>query len=409
MAKDITQVAIDKLKPGSCRREIPDGHTRGLLLLVQPTGKMSWALRYRFHGRPRKYTIGDYPGIGLKDARAAASRALVAITDGRDPAAEKAAVKAAARAARRQSSDAVEKVIDDFIRLYAKPNTRDWRETARLLKQFAVAWEGRRLSEIGKADIHRVLDGIVARGAPIGANRAFTQLRKMCRWAVSRGIIERSPGEGIEAPSTEKPRDRVLSLDELRLVWCAADRLGFPFGPITKLLVLTGARRSEVGGMTWDEVDLEQRWWVIPAERSKNRRAHTVPLSPQAVEIIKSLPRFSGSKFVFSPWDTAPSGFSKAKQRLDTLISGANGAPIPDWILHDIRRSVATGLAGLGVNLPVIERCLNHVSGSFGGIVGVYQRHSFAEEMRDAMDRWGRRVESLVNGETGNVIELARV
>jgi hypothetical protein len=148
MAKDITQVAIDKLKPGSCRREIPDGHTRGLLLLVQPTGKMSWALRYRFHGRPRKYTIGDYPGIGLKDARAAASRALVAITDGRDPAAEKAAVKAAARAARRQSSDAVEKVIDDFIRLYAKPNTRDWRETARLLKQFAVAWEGRRLSEI---------------------------------------------------------------------------------------------------------------------------------------------------------------------------------------------------------------------------------------------------------------------
>jgi len=153
MAKDLTQAAIDSLKPGPSRREIPDGHTRGLLLLVQPTGKMSWALRYRFHGRPRKYTIGDYPGIGLKDARAAASRALVAITDDKDPAAEKQAAKAAASAARHKTGDAVETVIDDFIRLYAKPNTRDWKETARLLEQFAVAWEGRRLAEIGKTDI----------------------------------------------------------------------------------------------------------------------------------------------------------------------------------------------------------------------------------------------------------------
>lgn len=406
MSKDLTQVAIDKLKPGPCRREIPDGHTRGLLLLVQPTGKMGWALRYRFHGRPRKYTIGDYPGIGLKEARAAASRALVAIAEGRDPAAEKQATRAAARAARRQSSDAVEKVIDDFLALYARPNTRDWKETGRLLRQFAVAWEGRRLAEIGKADIHRVLDSVVARGAPIGANRAFTQLRKMCRWAVSRGIVERSPCEGIEAPSVEKPRDRVLSLDELRLVWCAADRLGFPFGPITKLLILTSQRRSEVGGMEWNELDLEKRLWTIPAARSKNRRQHTVPLSPQAIEIIESLPRF-GSKFVFSPLDTAPSGFSKAKQRLDRHISGANGTPIPDWILHDIRRSVAMGLARLGVNLPVIERCLNHVSGSFRGIVSIYQKHSFADEMRAAMDAWGRKIESLVNSNAGNVIELA--
>jgi integrase len=155
-----------------------------------------------------------------------------------------------------------------------------------------------------------------------------------------------------------------------------------------------------------DELDPEKRLWTIPAARSKNRRQHTVPLSLQAIEIIESLPRF-GSKFVFSPLNTAPSGFSKAKERLDKHMAHDNGEPIPAWIMHDIRRSVATGLAGLGVNLPVIERCLNHISGSFGGIVGVYQRDSFADEMRDAMERWGRRVESLVNGNAGYVIELA--
>jgi integrase len=407
MARALTQFAIDKLKPGLARREVPDGQLRSLFLVVQPSGKMSWALRYRYHGRPRKLTIGPYPDIGLKDARAAGMRTLSEIAAGRDPAAEKQAAKATARAARRQSDNAVDKVIDDFISLYARPNTRDWKETQRLLKQFAVAWEGRPLAEIGKADIHRVLDGIVARGATVSANRAFAQLRKMCRWAVSRGIIERSPCEGIQAPSQEKPRDRVLSLEELRLVWRAADALGFPFGPIVKLLILTGQRRSEVGGMEWGEIDLEKRTWTIPALRSKNRRVHTIPLSPQVIAIISALPWFANSRFAFSSGVSAPSGFSKAKARTDALIAQDIGKPIPPWILHDLRRSVASGLAALGVNLPVIERCLNHVSGSFGGIVGIYQRHSFADEMRSAFESWGRRIEALITGKTGQVIELA--
>jgi integrase len=409
MARALTQLAIDKLSPGTVRREIPDGQLRGLFLIVQPSGKMGWAVRYRHYGRPRKLTVGGYPEISLKDARAAAMRALSSIAEGKDPAAEKAAAKAAARAARRQTSDNVEKVIENFISLYAKPNTRDWRETGRLLAEFGAAWKEWPLREIGKADIHRVLDGVVARGSPVTANRKLSRLRKMCRWAMSRGIIDSDPCSGILPPSAEQSRDRVLDVNELRLVWHAAGDLGFPFGPIVRLLILTGQRRGEVGGMEWKELDFETRLWTIPAARSKNRRQHAVPLSPQALEIFNGLPRFSGAKFVFSPGMTAPSGFSKAKLRLDCIITKLNGGePIAPWILHDIRRSTATGLAGLGVNLPVIERCLNHVSGSFGGIVSVYQKHSFAEEMRDAMERWGRRIESLVTGETGNVVELAR-
>jgi integrase len=252
-----------------------------------------------------------------------------------------------------------------------------------------------------------VLDGIVARGAPVGANRSFTQLRKMCNWAVSRGLIERSPCERIASPSPESPRDRVLDLNEIGLIWLAAEQLGYPFGPIVKLLVLTGQRRGEIGGMEWKELDLEKRVWTIPVARSKNRRQHVVPLSPQAIEIIESVPRFEGAKFVFSPWDRPPGGFAGAKSRLNRLVTLANeGAPIPAWTLHDCRRSTATQLAAIGISLHVTEKILNHVSGSFGGIVSVYQKHSFANEMRDALDRWDRKIKALINGDEGRVIEL---
>jgi integrase len=410
MAKNLTQVALDNLSPGAARREVPDGKESGLYFVVQPTGAKSWALRYRFEGRPRKLTLGPYPQIGLAKARAAAARAKGSIADRVDPGAQKQAQRATAiAAALRQTSDSVEKVIADFTALYAKPNTRDWRETERLLRQFADAWKGRRLGEIDKVDIHRVLDGIVARGAPVGANRTFAQLRRMCKWAVSRGIISASPCDGIDRPSGEKSRDRVLDADELCPVWLAAGDLGFPFGPITRLLILTGQRRSEISGMEWRELDLERGVWAISAARAKNKRVHVLPLSPQALTIIKGLPRFSGSRFVFSPGKTAPSGFSRAKTRLDGLIAKLNGGePLAPWILHDIRRSVASGLAELGINLPVIERLLNHVSGSFAGIVGVYQRFNFADEMRAAMERWGRHVEALGTKEPGgNIVELA--
>jgi integrase len=407
MTTALTQLAIDNLKPGPARREMPDGKERGLFLVLQPTGAMSWAFRYRLNGKPKKLTIGAYPAVSLAKARAEAARAKVSLADGDDPAAAKRVARAA-RKATRSHDDSVEKVIADFIALYARPNTKDHKETERLLAEFGTAWKGRRLADLGKADIHRVLDAVVARGAPVTANRKFAQLRKMCKWAVSRGIIERSPCDGIEPPSTEKSRERVLSTDELRLVWHAADDLGFPFGPITKLLVLTGQRRSEVGGMEWRELDLDKATWTIPSGRSKNKRQHIVPLAPRAVEIIKGLPRFSDSKFVFSPGKTSPSGFSRAKTRLDGIIAKLNGGErIPAWILHDVRRSTASGMAALNVNLPVIERCLNHVSGSFAGIVSVYQKHSFADEMRAAMDRWGRHVEALA-GDGANIVELPK-
>ncbi len=417
----LTDARIRSEKPSEKRREVPDGKIGGLYLVVQPSGARSWAVRYRVDGTPKKLTIGPYPGIDLATARKRAQEAIGEIARGSDPAADKKAKREAARKAQKVTVDRVDKVVTSFIDRYARPKTRDWKETQRLLEKDIVgAWGSKRLSDIGRADVHELLDSIIDRGAPVGANRTFAQLRKMCRWAVERGIIASNPCDGIRAPSTETSRDRVLEDAELRLVWNAAGTLGYPFAPIIRLLILTGQRRDEVAHAVWSEFDLEKKIWTIPAERSKNRRSHSVPLSDSALDILKTLPKFereidssTGAKkpdFLFSGGATPPSGFSKVKARLEGRISTTadEAEPMAPFVLHDLRRSVASGMARIGVDLHVIERCLNHVSGSFGGIVGVYQRHSYADEMRKALDAWARHIETIICcSAISNVVELA--
>ena len=187
--------------------------------------------------------------------------------------------------------------------------------------------------------------------------------------------------------------------DELKAVWEAADALEPVYSGFIKLLVLTGQRRAEVAGMTWREVDLAAQLWTLPAARAKNNREHTVPLPDLAAEILRALPRIDDSDLVLTLTGTRPvSAFRNIKCRLDAVMPPDTSS----WVLHDIRRTVASGMARLGVNRPVIEKLLNHVSGSFAGIVGVYQRHSFADEKRAAMAAWARHVEQLVSGVTTN-------
>lgn len=226
------------------------------------------------------------------------------------------------------------------------------------------------------------------------------------------------------APSPENRRERVLSDDEIRLVWQAFESIGWPFGPIGKLLLLTGARRDEAAALEWREVDLAARTWTLPAARSKNKRPHEIPLSDAAVETLAALPRVEGKAgFVFTTTGkTAVSGFSRAKAQIDAAIlemlqgnAGAAGADLADakaperWTFHDLRRTVATNLQKLGVRLEVTEAVLNHVSGSRAGIVGVYQRHEYADEKRAALEAWGRYLDTLLGGAlAANVVELAK-
>lgn len=444
MRSSLTVKQIEALKGAPSRREVPDGHVAGLYLVVQPGGAKSWALRYRSGGMPRKLTIGAWPAVTLGKARELGQRALIAIAEGKDPAAAKqtdrreakAAAELAARQAAVGSSTAVEKVVERFVERHLKPNSRasSAKEIQRLLERNVVdVWRGRDLKEISRHDVIELLDGIIDRGAAVSANRTLAAFRTMCNWAVGRGLLDASPCAGVPSPTEERSRDRVLADEELRACWIAAGEAGHPFGALVRMLALTGQRRDEVGAMTWSEIDRERKVWVVPRERAKNDQQHEVPLSAAALAILDGLPRIDGAPgYVFTTGirrspaadgAQAPfSGFSKSKTRFDRAmiarlradaiesgasVQDAEKIDIAEWRLHDLRRTVASGMARLGVQLPVIEKVLNHQSGSFAGIVGVYQRHSFSDEKRVALETWGRFVEQLAAGRpASNVVAL---
>jgi integrase len=217
-------------------------------------------------------------------------------------------------------------------------------------------------------------------------------------WAVKRGAIEGNPFLNLPVAPTLK-RERVLTDDEIAGIWRATDGAG-PFNGIVRLLLLTGQRREEVAGMTWAELSDDLSTWTIPASRAKNGATHIVPLSAPAQDLLRGVPR--SGELVFPGLRGTFNGFSPAKATLDTKSGVTN------WRLHDLRRTMATGLQRLGVRLEVTEQVLNHVSGSRAGIVGVYQRHDFASEKRAALDAWGAHVLAVVEGRAamGNVVTL---
>jgi integrase len=425
----LTDLKIKNLALPDKRKEVPDGRVQGLYFVLQPSGAKSWAVRYRVAGAPKKLTIGPYPAVDLATARRRAQEALGDVAGGKDPAAAKQASRATARAERADDDKRVERVAEAFIKRHVKLSGKvgaAWgAEIERLFKVEILPRIGaKRIGDVRKNDILAILDAIVDRGSPITANRTLAVLKKFFNWAAdARGLIVVSPCKGIEAPAAETSRDRVLSDDEIRAAWRAFDEVGWPFGPIAKLLLLTGARRSEIAEATWSEIDLAAKTLTLPGSRTKNGEPHVIPLSDAAaVEIIDTLKRIEGKAgLVFTTTGaSAVSGFSSFMQAAERTMAAElrkaaieRGEPAKveapkRWVLHDLRRTVATNLQKLGVRLEVTEAVLNHTSGSRAGIVGVYQRHEYAEEKRAALDAWARRLEAIVTGAAAaNVIELS--
>jgi integrase len=414
MAKPLTAISVNNAKATASRQEIPDGKCKGLYLVIQPSGAKSWAFRYRDSlGRPKKLTLGPvYLGEGqperveigqpctLVDARALASEAARQVASRIDPAQVKHQRRAEARQAAENKlaldKETIEAVAREFIEKHAKQKTkpRSWMESERILADVTRRWKGRTIHEITKRDIHDLLDSIMARGTPVLANRTLAYVRKMFNWAVGRGIIESSPCAGIAKPAAEKSREHVLTDAELRLVWLAAERIGWPFGPVVQMLILTLQRRGEVAGMHRKELHGDS--WIIPSERSKNKRAHLVPISTAARDLL-ARPAIGHGGYVFTMSGDAPvRGFNSAVVRLNAIITEMNGKPIRHWTIHDLRRTGATGMQKLKVQVHVVEKVLNHVGGSFGGITGVYQLHDYADEKREALERWAQHVGSLI-------------
>ncbi len=384
MRVKLTAKTVENARPPERGREqLWDATLPGFGLRITDKGKKSWVLMYRIRGRQRRLTIGSYPAFSLSEAREEARAALRDLERGNDPVEGKLAAK-------RKPPTLFSESVDQFIELYAKPKNRGWKETHRLLKN-NVEPHFRYLSieDVTRHHVIDVLDSVVARGAPIQANRTLAALRKLYNWSMDRGLIEHNPVNGLKPPGKEIARDRVLTDDEIVKVWSVWDELEWPFGPMFKLLLVTGQRRSEVASMKWSDINGDT--WTIPREIAKNDRTHDVPLSPLALDIINSIPRIDRRDYLFSTNGLRPaSGFGRPKKNTDTL-SG-----VKDWRLHDLRRTAASGMARLGVAPHVVEKILNHSSGTISGVAAVYNRHGYDDEKREALEMWAQQLVFLM-------------
>jgi integrase len=402
MARPLNAKLVETAKRDPARRmEIADGALTGLYLVVQPSGAKSWAARYRHNGKPVKLTLGPYPRLGLGEARESAREALRIVSEGQDPTADKVTLARLKRQPKPAPDHNFEKVLSRFIGAQERKGRRSAAETKRILEKDALPrWKGRSIAGITASDVVEAVDAIVDRGSPVAASRFRAWLSKLFSFAVRSQLRPDNPAKAVENPVDPKSIRRYRRLDdaELVLVWHAADRLGYPFGPAVQLLALTGQRLREVIEATWDEFDLKTGAWTIPRERAKNNRQHRVPLSHAALSILNGLPRHASSTFLFTTNGRAPiSGISKAKARLDGLIAEANeGQPLAAWRFHDLRRTFVTGCARLRIRSEAVEAAINHGSESFGGVRGIYNVHEYQDERRDAMEAWAGHIGGLL-------------
>lgn len=405
----LTAATVEKMQPTDKRQEIPDSLCTGLYLVVQPTGKKGWQVRYRHCGTHRRMTLGAYPVLSLAGARARARDVLAGATEGRDPSAE---VKAAKAPKVKTEDDTVDAVMDLFLKRHASHNRRADDVAAMFKREVRGKWGAREIHTITKRNVIDLLDSVVDRGSPVTANRLRAHLNTLFNWAKGRDIIQINPLEGIKPPAPETARDRVLANDEIKLFWIATDQMGYPFGSIYQLLLLTGQRLREVAEMSWHELD--SATWTLPGARAKNGDDHTIPLSQTAKAIIEELPRVG--RLLFTTTGTSPvSGFTRAKERLDKLmaeaanqdrLTGADPVEIAPFTIHDLRRTAATGMASLRFPPHVVEAVLNHRSGTRRGVAGVYNRFDYAEEKREALEAWARLVSEICSSKPANVVRL---
>jgi len=285
--------------------------------------------------------------------------------------------------------------------------TRYWKEKrARLVSDDVKMLASKPLSTVSRKHVAGAIDRAKER-SEAAARLLFSDLRPFFKWAHERELMDANPMTGLSAPKTADARERTLEDDEIRAFWQAASDTSWPFGSIYKLLLLTGARREEVAGMKWSELDLDAGVWLLPGARTKNHRDHRIPLAPQAIAIldrlgiaaIKAGLGYEDGDLVFSTTGhSSPSGFSKAKNALDTRMKAILGARFKDWRVHDLRRTCATGMENLGIDTRIVETALNHVSGTKAGIVGVYQRADHKDAVTAAFQAWGRHVAGLIDG-----------
>jgi integrase len=415
----LTDLKIRSLKPDPAkRREIPDGN--GLYLVIQPSGSKGWALRYRLLGKSQKLTLGGWfagdikhapePKIDglltLKGARALAAAEKLKIDEkDHDPA-----------AAKRHAKDEQDRRRENTFRAVA--------EAYMLQRSILPTLGGMPIAEIRKSDViklrNKLADGELRdqqgrkiKGGPVAADHALAVIRKIFSWhALMSDDDFRSPViPGLNLVKVGlRARDRVLTDDELRVIWQTASHLEGPFPALVRFLLLTGARRSEAAGLRWEEVD-DAGDWELPAERNKVKVKLLRPLSQAAQDVLAAQPRIAGSKFAFTiDGRGAISGFSKHKKKFDAAVlrqlkkQDPKAEAFPDFVLHDLRRTARTLLSRAGVQPDHAARCLGH---TIGGVRGIYDRHEYRDEKKLAFEALARKIADIVEPPPANVLPFS--
>jgi integrase len=412
----LTERKIEKLtpEPGRKDRLVFDDEQRGLAVRVTASGGRTYLCQYTLHGHKWRVPLGACSAVPLAKARQAAAAIMGDVAKGQNPATARKEAAAAERAKRARNRLTLRVLIEDWHRLHLAERRPSYAaEAVRALHYAFADCLDDAAEDLDRAVVVRALDALRRRrkrknddGGSKGAamtGRTAAYGRAAFAWAVKRGAVHRNPFADLPIAKSTVKRERILSDQELADVWRAAGEPSAPYGAIVRLLILTGQRRGEVAGMTWAELSDDLSTWTLPGERTKNGITHAVPLSEVAQSLLKALvpddaaKRRSAKLVLPGAADTPFAGWSKAKRALDKAIDDAkaNPASLVQWNVHDLRRTVATGLQRLGVRLEVTEAILNHVSGSRGGITGVYQRHDWALEKRAALDAWAAHVVSL--------------
>jgi integrase len=375
-----------------------DDAVPGFGIRLRSSGSRKWVFQYRLGVKQRRIVLGEVSAITVGKAREIAGDLHAKVRLGGDPAAAKAAAKA-------QAANSLGDLVSRYLEFKENQmRLRSYREVKRHLEVHAKPLSNLPLTSVDKRTIADLLSRIAAQSGDVAANRVRASLSAMFTWAMCEGLADTNPVINT-LRRAEKSRERVLTDAELRAIW--NELRDDDYGDIVKLLVLTGQRANEIAGLRWPEIDFNRGVIALPSERTKNGRQHDVPMSCPVVAILGRRPQVDERELVFGSGVGPFSGWSRSKATVDDRIT-ERGGKLAHWTPHDLRRTVATRMADLGIQPHAIEAVLNHVSGHKAGVAGIYNRATYAAEKRQALELWGTHVSALVAGEKSKVVSMRR-
>lgn len=397
----MTELWCKQVKPLPTQRDYYDawtpvpGQSGKLVLRVGKTGLKSWVLMYRLNEVRSRFTIGHYPVLKLADARKAANEKLTDIINGFDPASQRRIEK---------ESPTFRELTQVYLKFHAykKKKAQSIKEDCRIIdKDLIPAWGGRKADRIKRRDVIDLLDRIAERG-PIMANRTLALASKIFNVGVDRELLEINPCFRITKPGEEKQRDRVLTDMEIKSIWEEFNNQPGSIGQLFKLLLLTAQRIGEVSKMKWGDIDLELGWWTISADVAKNKLSHRVPLSIPAIDTLLHLKKMSSDAEWVFPSKTGFNGHTSSFQKAVNRVRDKSN--IRNFKLHDLRRTAASCMTGMGIPRLTVSILLNHVE---NGVTRVYDRHSYDMEKKTALDRWAQRLEQITTGAKAKILNFS--